>query len=261
MGTLTRRHAMAGLLAAAVVVRLTLVAAGGPPETFEYDELARNLLAGRGYGRHHLGDAPFRSFYSGVPYVALTAAMYRLAPGGRTAMLVAQAVVSAGLGLVVVPIARRLMDERFTLIAGALTPSSSWRCATGGPSSRCCSCSRWQAVASSRRGGPLTNDPHRRAGTLREPRELGRDDLLALRADDHPAAAGERGGEVDLRAQKANDLQAAQHGAAKRTPDLVLQRVLRLDIPLVDQGFDRIVRFRHASGSFRGLLGRCGRRL
>ena len=82
-------------VAAAVVVRLTLVAAGGPPETFEYDELARNLLAGRGYVYHHLGDAPFRSFYSGVPYVALTAAMYGLAPGGRTAMLVAQAVVSA----------------------------------------------------------------------------------------------------------------------------------------------------------------------
>ena len=121
MGTLTRRHAMAGLLAAAVVVRLALVAAGGPPETFEYDELARNLLAGRGYVYHHLGDAPFRSFYSGVPYVALTAAMYGLAPGGRTAMLVAQAVVSAGLGLVVVLIARRLMDERFALVAGALT--------------------------------------------------------------------------------------------------------------------------------------------
>jgi len=56
-----------------------------------YDELAKNVLAGRGYVYHHLGDAPFRSFYSGVPYVALTAATYWLAADGRTAMLVAQA--------------------------------------------------------------------------------------------------------------------------------------------------------------------------
>lgn len=66
---------------------------GQMPEIFEYDELARNLLAGEGYQYTHLG-TPYQSFYSGVFYIWLTAGLYAAFPHGYTAVLVAQSLCS-----------------------------------------------------------------------------------------------------------------------------------------------------------------------
>src|SRR5689334_22127789 len=78
------------LLAAGV--RVALIAYGPPPELWEYDTIARHLLAGDGYVYEHFGQ-PHRAYYSGVPYVGLTAAAYALWPASPKAMLLVQAVV------------------------------------------------------------------------------------------------------------------------------------------------------------------------
>lgn len=61
-----------GLLAAGLALRLSLIAAGfgQPAARWEYDALAENLLAGRGYVYEHLAAVPYRAYYSGLPYVA-----------------------------------------------------------------------------------------------------------------------------------------------------------------------------------------------
>lgn len=107
------------LIALGVATRLALVAAGRPPAPSEYDELARGLLAGHGYVYEHLG-TPYRSFYSGVPYILLTAATYRLFPAHPSAMLLVHALCAAGLALVIFVIARRVTGERSALLAAAL---------------------------------------------------------------------------------------------------------------------------------------------
>ena len=107
------------VIAAGVGLRVVLIVLGGPPERFEYDQMARNVLAGQGYTHEHLGTI-YRSFYSGIPYMALTIATYAIAPDGPFALLVVQALVSAALALVVFGVARRLAGEGAALLAATL---------------------------------------------------------------------------------------------------------------------------------------------
>ena len=110
------------LVALALVVRLVVVTATGALaglEIFEYDDLARNLLAGRGYVYHHLG-TDYRAFYPGVPYVALLAAGYALTGGSVAVPLLLQAAASAGLTAVVFGLTLRLGGTTAASIAGGL---------------------------------------------------------------------------------------------------------------------------------------------
>jgi len=108
------------VLAGGVALRLALVAAGGPPERFEYDALARNLISGRGFVYDQLG-TPYRSFYAGLGYVAVNAGVDWLFPNQPKAMPVAQSLYAALLGWVVFHMARRLFDERLAIASAALT--------------------------------------------------------------------------------------------------------------------------------------------
>jgi hypothetical protein len=85
------------------LVRLLLIAASPPPEVWEYDVLARNLLAGDGYVYEHLG-TPYRAYYSGLPYVSTTAGVFALWESA-TAMLVVQALFAMALCAVVASLA------------------------------------------------------------------------------------------------------------------------------------------------------------
>ena len=76
------------------------------PETFEYEEIARNLLSGRGYVLEHFG-TEYRGYSSGLIYTLLTAAAHALgAPG--VFLFVLQCLFAAGTTLAVWSIARRL---------------------------------------------------------------------------------------------------------------------------------------------------------
>ena len=76
---------LVGIVLAGLTLRLALIlAAGSRPQIFEYDGLARNLLSGQGYVyRHRPLDTLYRSYYSGVFYEWLAAAMYAMFPPGR----------------------------------------------------------------------------------------------------------------------------------------------------------------------------------
>jgi 4-amino-4-deoxy-L-arabinose transferase-like glycosyltransferase len=111
-----------GAVALALTARLlvALVTGLSAIESFEYDDIARNLLAGAGYMYHHLG-TPYYAFYSGVPYVWLLAAAYALS-GGHTvaAALVVQALASAALVVVIFLIGRRVGGAGLARAAAAL---------------------------------------------------------------------------------------------------------------------------------------------
>lgn len=101
-------------------MRLALIASGGPPQRFEYDDIARNLIAGRGYVYDQLG-TPYRSFYAGLGYMAINIATDWLFPAFPKAMLVVQSLYAGILALVVFKIARRFGEERLAIAAVALT--------------------------------------------------------------------------------------------------------------------------------------------
>lgn len=100
-------------------MRLALIAAGGPPQRFEYDDIARNLIAGRGYVYDQLG-TPYRSFYGGLGYMAINIATDWLFPALPKAMLVVQSLYAGILALIVFKIARRFSEERPAIAAAAL---------------------------------------------------------------------------------------------------------------------------------------------
>ena len=108
------------VIGAGVAMRLALIAAGGPPQRFEYDDIARNLIAGRGYVYDQLG-TPYRSFYAGLGYMAINIVTDWLFPASERAMLVVQSLYAGLLALVVFRIARRFCDEPFAIAAAALT--------------------------------------------------------------------------------------------------------------------------------------------
>jgi len=109
------------ILAGGFLLRIGLIfAVDSAPELFEYDRLARNLLSGEGYVYTHLG-TPYRSFYSGVFYIWLTAGLYTAFPPGHTAVLIAQSFISSILAIVIFFIGRQLWSERVGLLGMFLT--------------------------------------------------------------------------------------------------------------------------------------------
>jgi 4-amino-4-deoxy-L-arabinose transferase-like glycosyltransferase len=106
-------------IALGVGIRLAAIAAAGPPERFEYDDLARNLISGRGFVYDQLG-TPYRSFYAGLGYVAINAATDWIFPNAPKAMVVVQSLYAGVLALVVFAIARQFFDERMGVVAAAL---------------------------------------------------------------------------------------------------------------------------------------------
>lgn len=114
-------------LGAALVVGLLLrvyiifvIGTAWGAEIFEYDKLARNLLAGQGYVIPHLGTS-YQSFYSGIFYTLLTALLYAAFPWPEAAVLVVQSLLSALLALVVFSIGRKIWDDRVGALAGFLS--------------------------------------------------------------------------------------------------------------------------------------------
>lgn len=108
------------IILAGIAMRLLLVAAGGTPQRFEYDDIARHVIAGQGYVYDQLG-TPYRSFYAGLGYMAINITTDRLFPDSPKAMLVVQSVCAGLLALVVFAIARRFTDDRLATVAAALT--------------------------------------------------------------------------------------------------------------------------------------------
>lgn len=104
---------------AGLAVRLALIAVSGPPERFEYDDLARHLVSGQGYVYTQLG-TPYRSFYAGLGYIAINAATDWLFPDQPRAVVVVQSIYSCALVAVVFLIARRFFDENAALVSAAL---------------------------------------------------------------------------------------------------------------------------------------------
>src|SRR5438094_10240401 len=76
-------------IAAGIAMRLALIVSGGAPERFEYDVLARNVIAGRGYVYDQLG-TPYRSFYAGLGYMAINLAVDRAFPSQPRPMAIRQ---------------------------------------------------------------------------------------------------------------------------------------------------------------------------
>jgi 4-amino-4-deoxy-L-arabinose transferase-like glycosyltransferase len=106
--------------ALAAVVRLAVLAASPlPPETFEYDELARNVLAGRGYVLEHNGTS-YRGYSSGLVYTALSVAFYALGSIGPELLRLAQFAIAAATTVVVIVIAGHFGAGRAALWAGIL---------------------------------------------------------------------------------------------------------------------------------------------
>jgi hypothetical protein len=123
-GRTARAFGQWALLAAMVLApRLALIAAesstGRQPEAFEYETLARNVLEGRGYVYPHLGTDYF-GFHSAVPYVLLTASVYRLSSDPRVAMAVAQSAMSLLLVGIILALGSRLAGPWVGWVAAGL---------------------------------------------------------------------------------------------------------------------------------------------
>jgi 4-amino-4-deoxy-L-arabinose transferase-like glycosyltransferase len=110
---------VAWVAAAGLAVRLALIAISGPPERFEYDDLARHLVSGDGYVYTQLG-TPYRSFYAGLGYVAINTVTDWLFPDQPRAMAVVQSVYACALVAVVFLISRRFFTDREALVAAGL---------------------------------------------------------------------------------------------------------------------------------------------
>lgn len=106
------------VVALGLAVRLALVVAGsGRPETFEYDDIAREIVAGNGF-RYALRGTWYHTFGS-PPFVFLCAGVYALGLGLRT-MLVIQSVCTSVAALIAGRIAARLGGPSAAVIAAAL---------------------------------------------------------------------------------------------------------------------------------------------
>jgi 4-amino-4-deoxy-L-arabinose transferase-like glycosyltransferase len=110
------------LALAGVLVRLALVWALDLParaQRFEYDEVARNLVEGRGLGLT-VHQTWYRSF-GNLPYVLLTAASYFASTRPATTLLVLQALLIVPTTLAAFGLARRLFGGRAGVLAAAGT--------------------------------------------------------------------------------------------------------------------------------------------
>jgi 4-amino-4-deoxy-L-arabinose transferase-like glycosyltransferase/SAM-dependent methyltransferase len=109
-----------GIFAVAAAIRLaTAVAKGtlGHPELFEYDGMARNLLAGRGLTFTHLGIV-YHSFAPPL-HAWLSAASYWLT-GSIVPLMLLQIAAGSAIAVTAAAIAERLFDDRRAGIAAGL---------------------------------------------------------------------------------------------------------------------------------------------
>jgi len=109
------------LFSTALVVRLVVLIATGrlfAPETFEYEAMAANLLAGRGLVYGFLGIS-YASF-TGPVYPAVCAAVYAVTNSSHIAMVLVQAIFSALLPVVGACLGRELGGHRVGLMTGLL---------------------------------------------------------------------------------------------------------------------------------------------
>ena len=110
---------MAWVAVAGLALRLALIAISGPPERFEYDDLARHVVSGEGYVYNQLG-TPYRSFYGGLGYVAINTVTDWLFPDQPRAMAAVQSVYACALVAVAFLISRRFFSDREALVAAGL---------------------------------------------------------------------------------------------------------------------------------------------
>lgn len=105
----------------AVLDRLLVIAAVPglrTPLTYEYEWIADNILAGRGFLFPHLG----QEYLSMRPlFVYLCVAVYWLTDHSHIAMLVVQAIVSGGTTLVIYTLGRRLGGQATAAVAAVAT--------------------------------------------------------------------------------------------------------------------------------------------
>jgi 4-amino-4-deoxy-L-arabinose transferase-like glycosyltransferase len=110
---------LAGLALAVRVLIVSAIGSAGSAQPYEFDDIARNLLAGRGYVFLHLG-TDYRAYYGGVPYVALVAASYATDPASAWGILLVQALASAGLTVAAFAIGRRIGGPAVATVAAIL---------------------------------------------------------------------------------------------------------------------------------------------
>lgn len=110
-----------GVFVIALAVRLAAALATGglwAPELFEYDDIARNLLEGRGFTYYHIG--VLYTAYAPPLYPWLGAASYAIS-GSIVPLMVLQTITGAALAAVAAAIAARLFASTLAaLAAGAL---------------------------------------------------------------------------------------------------------------------------------------------
>ncbi len=110
------------LFGIALLSRLTILCVTGhllTPETWEYETIATNLLSGRGFVYDQLG-IPYASF-TGPIYPGWCALVYRLTGHNQCILVLAQAILSSFIPLVVAAIGHTLFDQRAGFYAGLFT--------------------------------------------------------------------------------------------------------------------------------------------
>lgn len=115
-------RAALGIAVLAVVSRLSVVTffdLGRDPELFEYEEIARNLAAGRGFTLRHHGTS--YSSFGPPPFSLLCGAVYSLLGGSHAAMLAIQAFFAGLTVLAVWSVGSALGSGRAALLAAVLT--------------------------------------------------------------------------------------------------------------------------------------------
>ncbi len=123
LGITVRPGLLLLLLVAAFVLRIGWQLASRfyiRPETWEYDAVARNILAGYGYVYHYFG-SDWQTFATPA-YPALLVLLHWLGGGvdGYVLVGLAQAALSAALSAVSYLIAAKLVDRRAGLVAAAI---------------------------------------------------------------------------------------------------------------------------------------------
>lgn len=109
------------IFAAAIVVRLmavVIMGSLGRPETFEYEAIARSLVAGHGFAYAHLGGVIYRSFTAPL-YPWVCAGVYALGLG-TGAVILLQIVAGAAHAALIGRLGERLFGPPAGLVAGML---------------------------------------------------------------------------------------------------------------------------------------------
>jgi 4-amino-4-deoxy-L-arabinose transferase-like glycosyltransferase len=107
----------------AVLARLggqVLLGAYPHPHVFEYEEIARNLLAGRGYTYASPDGGIYVASQSSPLYILLTAGVYLATGNSEPAMLVLQAVVGGLTAVLVTWAGKRAFSQAAGIVAGVL---------------------------------------------------------------------------------------------------------------------------------------------